>query len=183
MYICALLVFSSFIVFDRRLIRARLVTAFSLYNEDYVDYWPLTELSIRDFWDRMFQMCKQEDSSRGLTSGSRSHESRTGRTHWRYEIIYTRIPTSDGLSHRVTVSQVGTEAALGATRSKWQWPHLVEREGRKALNMESQYIYIYMQGSIKYHFSSLWYDLSPVSWTIAEHSTRRANMCKNRIWH
>ena len=24
-------------------------------------YWPLIELSIRDFWDRMFQLCKQSE--------------------------------------------------------------------------------------------------------------------------
>ena len=39
----------------------------------------------------MFQLRKQEDVSRGLTSGRRSGESRAGSERRYYEIIYTRV--------------------------------------------------------------------------------------------
>ena len=46
------------------------------FNTKYfVAYWPLTEPSIRDLWHRTFQPCEQENSSRRLTSRSRSRES------------------------------------------------------------------------------------------------------------
>ena len=49
-------------------------------------------------WNRLFQLCKQEDSSRGLTTGNRSRESRTGRKHKRREIIHTWVPTDRTVS-------------------------------------------------------------------------------------
>ena len=53
----------------------------------------------------MFQPCKLEDSLRGLTSGSKSRESRTKRMRRRYEIIYIRV---------LTVSQsIGRAASHG----------------------------------------------------------------------
>ena len=51
------------------------------------------------FLGMMFQQCKQDDSLAGLTSGSRSCELLAERMHRRYEIIYTRLPTSGGQSH------------------------------------------------------------------------------------
>ena len=44
-----------------------------------IGYWPLREPLIRDFWNRMFQMCKQEDSLVGLTSRRKSREARAER--------------------------------------------------------------------------------------------------------
>ena len=64
-------------------------------------YRPLTEPSGIFTQD---QRCQQEDSLSRLTSGSRSHESWTGRMHRHYEIIYTWVHMSDGLSWSVSQS-------------------------------------------------------------------------------
>ena len=71
----------------------------------------------------MFQLCIQEDSSHGLTSGSRSRESQTGRMRGRYEFIYTQVIPADSQlwSASLSYNKVRAEAVLGATQEV-QWP-------------------------------------------------------------
>ena len=63
------------------------------FTDTHIAYQPLTEQSIRDFWDRMFLLCKQEDSLQGWKSGNKPHKSQAKRMHRRYKIIYTQVPT------------------------------------------------------------------------------------------
>ena len=83
-----------------------------ILNSNYstpVAYWPLTEPSIRDVWDSMFHLCKQEDSPRQLTSGSRSRESQP-ECIGVMKLYIHRYPQN----HKVTASECPKEAD-----SKW----------------------------------------------------------------
>ena len=78
-----------------------------------------------DFWNRMFQLSKLEDSSYELTAGSISG-GLTTEMLWRYEIIYTLVP-----------------AVSREVKRFGEWSNLVKsllsrKQGHKALNMESQ---------------------------------------------
>ena len=103
------------------------------------------------FWNKMSQLCKQEGSSRGLTSGSRLHESRSGRTPRCYAIIYTQAPTVDTVSHNqpqpsLGRNRVGYHLQRG-TMDPWS------RNRRGALNIESTWWRRY--GSIKQSSTSM----------------------------
>ena len=84
----------------------------------------LTKPSIRDFWDWIFTLWKLEDSSRGLTSGSRSCESRVDvmklYIHGYPQTVSQSVtePLDQFRSAIRSHNQVREKAALGATRSR-----------------------------------------------------------------
>ena len=72
----------------------------------------------------MFQRCKLEDSSCGLTAGSISHESRTGKKRSTSEIIYTQVLTerSVGSAKEIpAVNKFGERPASAQKRGRLLW--------------------------------------------------------------
>ena len=71
--------------------------------------------SIRDFSNRIFRLCKHENSSRRLTVGNRSRESHAGRKDRPYEIMYTRYHQTE---RSVAVSQAEVIRAVKRFRKR-----------------------------------------------------------------
>ena len=97
----------------------------------------MTEPSVRDFWDRMFQPSKQEHNSRGLISRSWSHESQPERIG--VMTLYIDRYPQELWFIGWALKRLGVGARGG--RGAW-WPPVEKfsskKQRYKSLNMESQ---------------------------------------------
>ena len=87
----------------------------------FVVYWTRTDPSVRDFQNRMFQLCQQENSR---TRSGRLITGRITGTCRRYEIIYTLVPTNR--KDYWSVSQLVVGKAV-KSEQKFPWAPPAER--------------------------------------------------------
>ena len=116
---------------SQRIILHYISVCIVMYSCEVVLYRPLAEPLIRDFWDNIFHLCKQDDISCSFTAGSGSRQLTTG-TQRRYVIIYIQVLTV------IWVVRRSISRSIGQSRESESGQRVSRRTGTKWLPIRIQ---------------------------------------------